>query len=122
MTGWMFFANQDSFGAFIKFFNLCSDSHGVRRSHYRRKIVVNEAQLLLSADLARVIQPLNNSIMAFLWVLRTIRNVYEIADAALALDCRAVDERQQGDRYKPAHIGLFVQNVDSASVKRACRI
>lgn len=55
--------------------------------------------------------------MAFLWIVRTVRNVYKVADAALALDCRAVDERQQDDWYKPTHIGLFVQDVDGASVK-----
>ena len=55
--------------------------------------------------------------MAFLWVVVAVRNVYEVADAALALDCRAVDERQQDDWYKPTHIGLFVQNVDGAKVK-----
>ena len=55
--------------------------------------------------------------MAFLWVVRAVRNVYKVADAALALDCRAVDERQQNDRNEPTHIGLFVQNVDGASIK-----
>ena len=55
--------------------------------------------------------------MAFLWIVRAVRNVYKIADAALALDCRAVDKRQQDDWYKPAHIGLFVQDVNGSGVK-----
>ena len=60
--------------------------------------------------------------MAFLCVVVAVRNVYEVADAALALDCRAVDERQQDDWYKPTHIGLFVQDVDGASVKGICAV
>jgi len=55
--------------------------------------------------------------MAFLWVVVAVRNVYKVADAALALDCRAVDERQQDDWYKPTHIGLFVHNVNGTTVK-----
>ena len=60
--------------------------------------------------------------MALLCVVVAVRNVYEVADAAFALDCRAVDERQQDDWYKPAHIGLFVQDVDSAKVVGICAV
>jgi hypothetical protein len=43
--------------------------------------------------------------------------VYKLRYAALTLDRCAVDKRQENDRDEPAHIGLFVQDVDGASVK-----
>ena len=46
--------------------------------------------------------------MAFLWVVRTIRNVYEVANAALTFDCCAVDKRQQNKRDKPAHSLVYL--------------